>query len=61
MADLGKGLNLGLKGEKGARRAGAGAGVVVVVEESGLGRDIVCVREGDWERERRIRRYLYIT
>lgn len=59
MADLGKGLNLGLKGEKGARRAGAG--VVVVEEESGLGRDIVCVREGDWERERRIRRYLYIT
>lgn len=57
---MGKVLNLGLKGEKGERRAG-------VEGDSGcLGPDFVCVGEGDgdcgdWERERRIRRYLYIT
>ncbi len=48
-ADLGKGLNLGLN----ERRAG---------EEVGL--DGGCVAEDDccdWERERRVWRYLYIT
>jgi len=53
LADLGKVLNLGLKGEKGERRTGVEGESGCCFDEGACG--------GDWERERRVRRYLYIT